>query len=43
MRATIRRVEFTDFDSVHYNNILAVPVMGILSIVTENWGEFISD
>jgi GDP-mannose transporter len=43
MRATIRKVEFADFDSVYYNNMLAIPVMGILSLLTENWSEFYSD
>lgn len=43
MRLTIRKVEFADFDSVYYNNVLAIPVLGILSIFTENWDEFFTD
>lgn len=43
MRLSIRRVDFADFDSVYYNNMLAIPVMAILSITTENWSEFYAD
>ena len=43
MRMVIRKVEFADFDSVYYNNTLAIPVMLFLSLLTENWTEFASD
>ena len=43
MRVVIRKVEFADFDSVYFNNTLAIPVMAVLSLLTEDWGEFISD
>lgn len=43
MRVCIRKVEFADFDSVYFNNVLAIPVMMALSFLGENWGEFFSD
>lgn len=43
MRVCIRKVEFADFDSVYFNNVLAIPVMMVLSFLGENWGEFFSD
>ena len=43
MRICIQRVGFTDFDSVYYNNALAAPVMGLLSLVGEDWNEFLAD
>lgn len=43
MRICIRKVEFADFDSVYYNNMLAIPVLTFLSVTTEGWAEFVSD
>lgn len=43
MRVCIRRVEFADFDSVYFNNMLAVPVMMVLSLASEDWSGFVSD
>lgn len=43
MRVCIRLVEFADFDSVYYNNMLAIPVMAVLSLLTEDWAGFLAD
>lgn len=43
MRVCIRKVEFADFDSVYYNNMLAIPVLVFLSLATEGWAEFFYD
>ena len=43
MRLCIQRVQFADFDSVFYNNVLAIPIMAVLSLATENWSEFFQD
>jgi GDP-mannose transporter len=37
MRLAIRRVDFADFDSVYYNNVLALPTMLGLSLLLEDW------
>ncbi|KAJ1961051.1 GDP-mannose transporter into the lumen of the Golgi, partial [Dispira parvispora] len=41
MRRVIKVVNFKDFDTVYYNNILTAPIYIVLSILVENWGEFL--
>jgi GDP-mannose transporter len=43
MRKAIKTVDFADFDSVYYNNCLAVPVMTVLSLVVDDWPTFLRD
>ncbi|KAJ1990660.1 GDP-mannose transporter into the lumen of the Golgi [Dimargaris cristalligena] len=42
MRKIMKVVNFKDFDTVYYNNILTVPMYLILSLLAENWGEFLA-
>jgi GDP-mannose transporter len=42
MRMVIRKVQFEDFDSVFFNNAIAIPIIFILSIVMEDWKGFFS-
>ena len=42
MRKTIRKVEFRDFDTVFFNNLLALPCMLFLSLMFDKWPEFIT-
>ena len=37
MRAIIKKVGFMDFDTVFYNNLLAVPLLLVCSLLTEAW------
>ena len=37
MRTVIQKVSFEDFDSVYYNNLLATPIILLLSLLTEDW------
>lgn len=43
MRLCIRKVGFEDFDSVYFNNALAIPILLTLSILGEDWHGFVSD
>jgi GDP-mannose transporter len=43
MRKVIKQMDFKDFDSVYYNNIIATPILLVLSILSENWTEFIRE
>lgn len=43
MRGAIKRVEFRDFDSVFYNNVLALPVLLMLTILGEDWPRFFEE
>lgn len=43
MRKAIRQLDFKDFDSVFYNNIIATPILFALSLLTEDWGGFVTD
>lgn len=40
MRLVIKKVQFKDFDSVYFNNVLALPIIFIASIVLEDWKGF---
>ncbi|KAJ2615794.1 GDP-mannose transporter into the lumen of the Golgi [Coemansia sp. RSA 1365] len=42
MRKVIKQVNFQDFDTVYFNNLLTLPLYVILSIVQENWSGFFS-
>lgn len=37
MRSVIQKINFEDFDSVYYNNILATPIILSLSLLLEDW------
>jgi GDP-mannose transporter len=39
MRLVIKRVSFEDFDSVYFNNLLATPIILILSLCLDDWGQ----
>lgn len=39
MRTVIQKVSFEDFDSVYYNNLLATPIILLLSLLLEDWGQ----
>ena len=41
MRAVIRKVQFEDFDSVYFNNVIAIPIIFVLSLALEDWGGFL--
>lgn len=43
MRKAIKVMDFKDFDSVYYNNMIATPILFIFSVLTEDWKGFISD
>ncbi len=43
MRLTIRKVQFAEFDSVYYNSILSIPVLALLTVFGEDWGQFYDD
>ena len=40
MKATIKSVGFTDYDSVFYNNMLSIPILFFLSLIFEDWTSF---
>ena len=42
MRKAIKTVGFADLDSVYFNNCLGVPVMVALSLLVDNWPDFMS-
>jgi len=42
MRLSIRKVEFADFDSVYFNNMLAMPIMIVASVFFDDWRDFAS-
>jgi GDP-mannose transporter len=37
MRKVIKKMNFKDWDSMYYNNLLTIPVLLIMSLVTEDW------
>lgn len=41
MRIVIRKVQFEDFDSVFFNNAIAIPIIFLLSVVMEDWKGFV--
>lgn len=43
IRATVKVVGFKDFDSVYYNNVLATPVIAIMSILMDNWNGYLGN
>ena len=43
MRRSIKRMDFRDFDSVFYNNIIATPILLLLSFLVEDWRGFLAD
>ena len=43
MKKYIAQVEFRDFDTVFYNNILALPIFLVFSILFEDWESFLTD
>lgn len=38
MRKKIKSMNFSDWDTMFYNNSLSIPVLVVFSIITENWG-----
>ncbi|KAI9597170.1 GDP-mannose transporter [Syncephalis fuscata] len=40
MRGVIKSMEFKDFDTVYYNNVMTAPIFLVLSALTEDWPEF---
>lgn len=38
MRKRIKVTGFSDWDSMFYSNLLGIPVLALLSIITEDWG-----
>jgi GDP-mannose transporter len=36
MRSRIKLTGFSDWDSMYYNNLLTIPVLGICSLLTED-------
>ncbi|KAJ2664860.1 GDP-mannose transporter into the lumen of the Golgi [Coemansia sp. RSA 1200] len=41
MRKVIKQVNFQDFDTVYFNNLLTLPLYIVLSLVQENWPGFV--
>lgn len=41
MKSSIKRIGFSDFDSVFYNNVLSLPVLMGLSLLFEDWPAFL--
>jgi len=37
MRKVIKTMNFKDWDSMFYNNLLTIPVLVVLSLITEDW------
>ncbi|KAF4468009.1 GDP-mannose transporter [Fusarium albosuccineum] len=37
MRKVIKKMNFKDWDTMYYNNLLTIPVLVIFSILTEDW------
>lgn len=37
MRKAIKTVNFKDFDTVYFNNILTLPIFLLMSLITEDW------
>ncbi|KAJ1731602.1 GDP-mannose transporter into the lumen of the Golgi [Coemansia biformis] len=40
MRKVIKQVNFQDFDTVYFNNLLTLPLYAVLSLIQENWAGF---
>lgn len=43
MRKAIRQMDFKDFDSVFYNNMIATPILLLFSLLTEDWSGFVRE
>ncbi|KAJ1851490.1 GDP-mannose transporter into the lumen of the Golgi [Coemansia sp. RSA 638] len=41
MRKVIKQVNFQDFDTVYFNNLLTLPLYVVLSLVQEDWSGFV--
>jgi GDP-mannose transporter len=37
MRKVIKKMNFKDWDSMYYNNLLTIPVLVVCSLITEDW------
>ncbi|KAH8168461.1 GDP-mannose transporter [Sarocladium implicatum] len=37
MRKTIHKLQFKDWDTMFYNNLLTIPIVIVMSIITEDW------
>ncbi|KAJ1920812.1 GDP-mannose transporter into the lumen of the Golgi [Mycoemilia scoparia] len=42
MRRTIKRVNFSDIETVYFNNLLTLPMYLVLSLGVDDWSKFIS-
>ncbi|KAI8322982.1 UDP-galactose transporter [Martensiomyces pterosporus] len=40
MRKVIRQVNFKDFDTVYFNNLLTLPIYLVMSLIQEDWSGF---
>ncbi|KAM5353756.1 hypothetical protein ACJ41O_000406 [Fusarium nematophilum] len=40
MRKVIKKMNFKDWDTMYYNNLLTIPVLVICSLVSEDWSAF---
>lgn len=38
MRGKIKQMNFKDWDTMFYNNLLPIPLLVILSFIMEDWG-----
>lgn len=37
MRKVIKKMNFKDWDTMYYNNLLTIPILVVCSLITENW------
>ncbi|KAK9696069.1 GDP-mannose transporter into the lumen of the Golgi [Basidiobolus ranarum] len=42
LRKIIKLVNFKDFDTVYYNNLMIVPIFVFMSLISENWGGLVT-
>lgn len=42
MRRVIKLVNFKDFDTVYFNNLITAPIFFFLSLLTEDWTNFLN-
>ncbi|KAJ1669784.1 GDP-mannose transporter into the lumen of the Golgi, partial [Spiromyces aspiralis] len=40
MRQTIKRVNFSDIETVYFNNLLTLPMFAVTSLFIDEWGSF---
>ncbi|KAF4467570.1 GDP-mannose transporter [Fusarium albosuccineum] len=40
MRKVIKKMNFKDWDTMYYNNLLTIPVLVVCSVLTEDWSAF---